>query len=329
VRIFDKIRFIDTISHFEYDILISLSVDKIYYFWGKCGLNLNLTPIKTHFKSFNEILSHFFENTFVIYRTIIDFNDPSLRNGFLEKEYDMVEELGSGSYGIVFKAKEKRFIGYYAIKKIESNAERNEILQEFLRYSIVYKIKSKFLVKYYDAWFENNNDINNGLLLYIRMELCDKTSRNVMNEMNDNIDMMSNQTLTPIGYYITSELFIEILESVDFLHKQKPPIIHRDLKPENILLKKCKDTKRLIKIADFGLVAIHEFAQQSYNIDKGTLKYMAPEVMKCSKYDTKSDIYSLHVIMQELFSIDVNRYIVFVIKLLIKLVFFFTSSQRI
>jgi serine/threonine protein kinase len=96
-----------------------------------------MTPIKTHFKSFNEIFSHFFENTFVINEAIIDFNDPLMRNGFLEKEYDMVKELGSGSYGTVFKAKEKRFIGYCAIKKIESNAERNEILQEFLRYSIV------------------------------------------------------------------------------------------------------------------------------------------------------------------------------------------------
>jgi serine/threonine protein kinase len=141
------------------------------------------------------------------------------------------------------------------------------------------------------------------------VELCDKTLKDVINEINENIEMKSNETLTPIGYYIASELFIEILESVDFLHKQNPPIIHRDLKPENILLKKVKNSKRFIKIADFGLVAIHEFAQQSHTIDKGTLKYMAPKVMNNSKYDTKSDIYSLYVILQELFCIDVNRYL--------------------
>jgi len=138
------------------------------------------------------------------------------------------------------------------------------------------------------------------------MELCYKTLRDVINEINQNIEMKSNETLTPIGYYIASQLFIEILESVDFLHKQNPPIIHRDLKPENILLK--KESNRLIKIADFGLVAIHEFAQQSHSIDKGSPKYTAPEVVHSSKYETKFDIFSLHVVMQELFCIDPNRY---------------------
>jgi serine/threonine protein kinase len=140
------------------------------------------------------------------------------------------------------------------------------------------------------------------------MELCDKTLRNVMNEMNDNIDMKSNQTLTPIGYYIASELFIEILESVNFLHKQNPPKIHRDLKPANILLKRDAKNKRFVKIADFGLIAIHEFAKQSHTEDKGTPHYMALEVSNGRKYDTKADIYSLGVILRELFSIDMNRY---------------------
>jgi serine/threonine protein kinase len=141
------------------------------------------------------------------------------------------------------------------------------------------------------------------------MQLCDKTLKDVINEINEKIEFKLNETLTPTGYYIASELFIEILKSVDFLRKQKPPIIHRDSKPENILLKKGINSKRFIKIADFGLVAIHEFAQNSHAIDKRTLKYMAPEVMKSSKYDTKSDIYSLHVILQELFCIEDNRYL--------------------
>jgi serine/threonine protein kinase len=120
--------------------------------------------------------------------------------------------------------------------------------------------------------------------------------------------MKSNETLTPIGYYIASQLFIEILESVDFLHKRNPPIIQRDLKLETILLKKSEDSKRLMKIEDFGLIAIHEFALKSHTIDKGTIKYMAPQVMKSTKYDTKADIFSLRVVMQELFCIDPNRY---------------------
>jgi serine/threonine protein kinase len=62
--------------------------------------------------------------------------------------------------------------------------------------------------------------------------------------------------MTPLGYYIASELSIEILESVDYLHKQK--VIHRDLKPNNILITD-RMNGRFVKIADFGLATFHEF----------------------------------------------------------------------
>ena len=111
-----------------------------------------------------------------------------------------------------------------------------------------------------------------------------------------------------MGYYISSELFIEILESVDYLHKQN--VIHRDLKPENILLTDGQNG-RFIKIADFGLSVIHEFVSQSHTTGCGTLKYIAPEVVQSTKYDTKADIYSLGVIVQELFNITINKFVIF------------------
>ncbi len=112
--------------------------------------------------------------------------------------------------------------------------------------------------------------------------------------------------MTPIGYYIASELLVEILESVDYLHSQKPSIIHRDLKPKNILITQGLND-RFVKIADFGLATIHEFEEQSHTEGTGTLKYMAPEVVKYRKYDTKADIYSLGIIVQELFNFDINK----------------------
>jgi serine/threonine protein kinase len=64
---------------------------------------------------------------------------------------------------------------------------------------------------------------------------------------------------------------------------------------------------RFVKIADFGEIAFHLFDAQSHTEDKGTVRYIAPEVFS-RKYDTKADIYSLGVIFQQLFSIDPNRY---------------------
>jgi serine/threonine protein kinase len=96
------------------------------------------------------------------------------------------------------------------------------------------------------------------------------------------------------------------VEGINYLHKQNPQIIHRDLKPSNILLKK-EDKNAYVKIADFGLIAIHEYAEQTHTKDLGSLRYMAPEIMQSRKYDTKADIYSLGIILQQLLFIDMYR----------------------
>jgi serine/threonine protein kinase len=88
------------------------------------------------------------------------------------------------------------------------------------------------------------------------------------------------------------------------LHTRKNAIIHRDLKPANILLKKSDQKGFCVKIADFGLIAVHNFSEQSHTLDKGTLKYMAPEVGRNKKYDTKADVYSLGVILEILFDVE-------------------------
>jgi serine/threonine protein kinase len=135
------------------------------------------------------------------------------------------------------------------------------------------------------------------------MELCVKTLKDVMKQLIIEFNRDDDGLVSPIGYFIASELFIEILESVDFLHKHK--VIHRDLKPTNILLT-SGENDRFIKLSDFGLATMHEFDEQSHSSDKGTPKYMAPELFT-RKYDTKSDIFSLGVLIQELYNFDINK----------------------
>jgi len=136
------------------------------------------------------------------------------------------------------------------------------------------------------------------------MELCDKTLGEVIDEFDEDSHLKTNGMLTPVGYYIASNIFLQILEGVNHLHKQNPPLIHRDLKPANILLKKDEAKGFRVKIADIGLAVIHKYSKQSHTLDKGTPKYMAPEVVKGKKYDTKADIYSLGVIFQNLLSLE-------------------------
>ncbi len=75
------------------------------------------------------------------------------------------------------------------------------------------------------------------------------------------------------------------------------------MKPENILLSGRSNGRR-IRIADFGLAVNHDFENQSYTSDVGTTKYMAPETKQTKKYDTKADIYSLGVIIEEMFNFN-------------------------
>jgi serine/threonine protein kinase len=136
------------------------------------------------------------------------------------------------------------------------------------------------------------------------MELCSFTLRHAINIVKNNCKTDNNLSL--IGYYISSELMKEILECVQYLHSQKNPIIHRDLKPANILINFSNNT--FIKISDFGLSTYHEYSYQTHTKYMGTEGFKAPELRdpkKTKKYTTKVDIFSLGVIIKELF--DINK----------------------
>ena len=109
-----------------------------------------------------------------------------------------------------------------------------------------------------------------------------------------------------IEYYNCCQIFIELLEAVDYLHQYKPqPIIHRDLKPANILFDDKGINGIFFKLCDFGLAICQE--DMSHTRFVGSIKYMSPEVRFGTHYGTKSDVYSMGMIGYELFEIDITR----------------------
>ncbi len=163
---------------------------------------------------------------------------------------------------------------------------------------ILAKMKSDYTVKYNNSWIENNE------MLYIQMELCFNTLKKVIELKQMQFKRNQFEIMTSLEYYISSELFKEILEAVNYLHKQNPPIIHRDLKPTNILITEGLNG-RFVKLCDFGLATFHESAEQTHTEVLGTERYVAPEVLNGRNYDTKADIYSLCVVSQDLFDVDI------------------------
>ncbi|KAF7803240.1 integrin-linked protein kinase 1-like [Senna tora] len=91
---------------------------------------------------------------------------------------------------------------------------------------------------------------------------------------------------------------LDIARGMSYLHENKPsPIIHRDLEPSNIL----RDDSGHLKVADFGeskLLAVKE--DRPLTCQQTSCRYVAPEVFKQEEYDTKVDVFSFALILQEM-----------------------------
>ena len=138
------------------------------------------------------------------------------------------------------------------------------------------------------------------------MDLCWFDMKNVIKLCEVYFDIGKRQLFPRLGYYILSELLLEIVESIDFLHRSQ--IIHRDIKPENVLIRDHRKDGRFIKLGDFGFAVSYERDSQSHSSQTGTERYMAPEVRNSREYNSRADLFSLGVTIQEMFHFNLNKF---------------------
>ncbi len=93
--------------------------------------------------------------------------------------------------------------------------------------------------------------------------------------------------------------FLQLLMGLEYCHHcAQPPIIHRDIKPANLLLDRFH---KVLKIADFGVARILENSRQELSATVGSNYYMAPEVLRGTRYKGKpSDIWACGVTLFEM-----------------------------
>ncbi|CAG2109198.1 unnamed protein product, partial [Medioppia subpectinata] len=214
--------------------------------------------------------------------------------------------IGSGGFGIVFKVKHRLDDKIYAVKRVQFGDYNDEKKQRIYReVKNLVKLDSDFVVKYYDSWLESNH-------LFIQMEFCSQNLKSVLKDKPIVFERQPEGEMNSVfEYFISCEIFKEILECVQYLHESKPPIIHRDLKPDNILISFNINANRFIKLCDFGLATDHNtdghtVSRYDHTSGVGTLAYMAPEVLSSGVYNHLSDIYSLSLIGQKLCGIDLQ-----------------------
>ena len=191
----------------------------------------------------------------------------------------------------------------FRFKSIDSQ-NFEDILKEV---KILSKLSEVHVVRYYESWIESNS-------LYIQMELCSHNLKKVIEEKPKCFQRQSSEAMNSIEFYISCQLFKELLESVQYIHGLKPPIIHRDLKPANILINYVPTNGRFLKLCDFGSAKEHEFNSMSHTEAVGTFGYCAPEVFAGFKgksvYNIKADVYSLGKIVEKLFELDNDEYVI-------------------
>ncbi len=181
--------------------------------------------------------------------------------------------------------------------KVNSNLIFEQVYKEvdFLR-----KLKSCYTVDYENCWFDADH-------LYIQMELCCGDLKSLIEKKSTTFHRKSGKEMCLIEYFISAEIFIELIECLGYLHGQS--IIHRDIKPANILYT-LSGGKRFFKLGDLGLAKYHDLTKSMYDntAGVGTTKYMAYEV-HTGNYNSKADIFSLGVTAAELFDFPLFRYV--------------------
>ncbi|CAG2169377.1 unnamed protein product [Oppiella nova] len=156
------------------------------------------------------------------------------------------------------------------------------------------------------SWLETSHKGKDLVLtVHIQMDLWWFTLEEAIHKMRTHFDRQVNQFLPTLGYYMASELFVEILEAIDYLHSREPPIMHRDIQPKNILIKGSPYGK-FVKLADLDPVPGHlkEYWAHTSHASGCTDNYMAPEFRVSRYYGTKADMYSIGATVNELFNFD-------------------------
>jgi alpha-tubulin suppressor-like RCC1 family protein len=324
-RIKIETKFIDVSSHFYKVISIALSQDGICYIWGKCGEESNRTPKPTNFESLDEMYAEHLKITHKAINFEEQNSDPIPISDLIKLQNKYVNEFSEqhlipcGGFGIFSKVMHKISKKIYAIKRIALNKE--ELEKAFKELNLMKRLKSNYVVEYFDSWIEENTfefqtrfssktssshlilDPKNTVLLHIQMEFCCETLNEVIKQLSNELQENASKTMKTLCYYICCELLTEIIECLNYLHERN--VAHMNLKLSNILITNGING-RFVKLGNFGLSLHQEFHNQSQTQDSEPLKYMAPEVLISRKPDMKADIYSLGVIMRELFFLKSN-----------------------
>jgi len=188
--------------------------------------------------------------------------------------YNIVEELGKGGMGVVYKAVHTTLEQQVAIKALSSELASNPSSRE--RFVKEAKIQAKFSHPNVVNIF---NYIDDGKDVFIVMEYVNGQT---LDQKLKNEGTISEDEAINIS--------IPVLEALEFMHSNG--VVHRDIKPSNIMI----SNTGLVKVTDFGIAKIvDEKTKQTKTGMVGSLYYISPEQILGEKTSAATDVYSFGV----------------------------------
>lgn len=205
---------------------------------------------------------------------------PSSRNVC---EFERLLKIGEGTYGVVYKAKDKKTREIVALKKVKvkSDDEGEGFPISALReINIISRLQHPCLVKMKEVVTDDCYGV------YMVMEYVDHELQGCMQRMRQ-----------PFTVSEAKRLMLRLLQGVSYLHDNY--VMHRDLKPTNLLLNNNGE----LKICDFGLSRLYASPLKPYTPWIVALRYKAPELLLGMKvYTTAVDMWSIGCLMAEVLS---------------------------
>jgi Protein kinase domain len=198
----------------------------------------------------------------------------------LGQRYDILDAAGHGSMGNVYKARDRETGETVALKLLKPEIASDQQMMDRFKNELLFarKITHKNICRVYD--FNRLNGI-----AYTSMEFVEGESlRSVLNRFGG------------LGLRKGIELAQQLCSGLKEAHAQG--IVHRDLKPENVMI----DSRGNVKIMDFGIARSMESLTRMTGAMVGTPAYMAPEQVAGKPVDYRTDIYSLGLILYEVFT---------------------------
>ena len=200
--------------------------------------------------------------------------------------YEIIKEIGKGSFSIVYLVKKYSSNKEFALKKVNivklSSKERQNSLKEV---HFLSEIKDPNVIGYEESFYDNNFTH-----LYLVMEYAPYgdlgkilQKRKKLNEYFTEIELLN--------------IYLQIASGLKAIHAKQ--IIHRDLKSANIFI--TQDNDLVLKIGDFNVSKKIDYLNLK-NTQTGTPYYASPEIWENRPYDFKSDIWSLGCLFYEIAS---------------------------